>query len=99
MNKEQETITTTAAVAHALVLVFFGLGCRFLWGLLHVSGAVPLRRARIARIHKTLSGTAPSVLAALVLVATFYCLWALHLEKGEGAAFVGSLSQHDHGCI
>jgi hypothetical protein len=83
MNKEQETITTTAAVAHALILVFFGLGCRFLWGLLHVSGAVPLGGHALPGYTRLCLGLAPSVLTALVVVATFYCLWAC-TRKGEG---------------
>ena len=83
MNKEQEIITTTAAVAHALIVVFFGLGCWFLWGLLHISGAVPLGGHALPAYTRLCLALGPSVLTALVVVAAFYCIWAC-TRRGDG---------------
>jgi hypothetical protein len=70
-------------LAHAVVLGFFALGCRFLWGLLHVSGAVPLGGHALPAYTRLCLGLGPSVLTALVVVAALYCVW-VWTRKGDG---------------
>jgi hypothetical protein len=79
-------------VAHAVILGFFALGCRFLWGLLHVSGAVPLGGHALPAYTRLCLGLGPSVLTALVVVATLYCLWVWARKADGRASWVAFLS-------
>ncbi len=92
MNNEQETVTTTAAIAHALIVVFFGLGCWFLWGLLHVSGAVPLGGHALPAYTRLWLVIGPAVLTALVVAAAFYCIWACTRKGDRRPSWVAFLS-------
>jgi hypothetical protein len=70
-------------VAHAAILGFFALGCWFLWGLLHVSGAVLLGGHALPAYTRLCLGLGPSVLTALVVVAALYCIW-VWVRKADG---------------
>jgi hypothetical protein len=92
MNKEPETITTAGAIAHALIVVFFGLACRLLWGLLHVSAAVPLGGHALPAYTRLCLGVGPTVLTALVVAAAFYCIWACTRKGDRRPSWVAFLS-------
>ncbi len=92
MNKEPEAITTPAAIAHALIVVFFGLGCWFLWGLPRVSGAVPLGGHAQPSSTRLCLGLGPGVLMALVVVATCHCIWACTRKGDRRPSWVAFLS-------
>jgi hypothetical protein len=70
-------------VAHAVVLGFFALACWFLWGLLHVSGAVPLGGHTLPAYTRLCLALGPSILTALVVLATLYCIW-VWARKADG---------------
>jgi hypothetical protein len=70
-------------VAHAVILAFFALACWFLWGLLHISAAVPLDGHPLPGYTGLCVWLGPSVLTALVVAAALYCVW-VWFRKGEG---------------
>ena len=70
-------------IAHAVILGFFALGCRLLWGLLHVSGAVPLGGHVLPGYNRVCLGLGQGVLTALVVGAALYCVWGW-ARKGDG---------------
>ena len=70
-------------VAHAIVLGFFGFGCWFLWGILHISGAVPLGGQVLPAYTRLCLSLGQNVLTALVVVATLYCIW-VWVRKPDG---------------
>ncbi len=70
-------------VAHTVVLAFFALACWFLWGLLHVSGTVPQGDHNLPAYTRLCLGVGPTILTALVVLATLYCVW-VWARKADG---------------
>ncbi len=79
-------------VAHAVILGFFALACRFLWGLLHISGTVPLDGHALPAYTTLCLGVGPGVLTALVVAATLYCVWVWTRKKDARTSWMAFLS-------
>lgn len=63
-------------IAHGLVLVFFGIACRFIAGYLRLSGALRfhLDGHQLPAYTRLCQGLGPGVLTAAVAAAAAYCL-------------------------
>jgi hypothetical protein len=79
-------------IAHAVILGFFALACWFLWGLLHISGAVPLDGHPLPAYTRLCLGLGPSLLTALVVAAALYCVWVWFRKADARASWVAFLS-------
>jgi hypothetical protein len=79
-------------VAHAVILGFFALGCRFLWGLLHISRTVPMEGHPLPAYSSFCLAIGPSVLIALVVAAALYCVWVWTRKGSARTSWVAFLS-------
>ena len=70
-------------IVHGVVLAFFGIACWFTWGLLRMSGGVPLGGRALPAYSRLCMGLGPNVLAILVVVAAVYCIW-VWIRKADG---------------
>ncbi len=79
-------------IAHLIILGFFALGCRFLWGLLHVSGGVPTEGHVLPAYTRLCLALGPGVLTALVVAAALYCVWVCARKSARPTPWVAFLS-------
>ncbi len=88
----KESRSTMNKVAHAVILGFFALACRFLWGLLHISAAVPLDGHALPAYTRLCLGLGPGALTALVVAAAVYCVWVWTRKRDAQSSWVAFLS-------
>ena len=79
-------------IAHGIVLVFFALACWFVWGLLRISGGVPLEGHALPAYTRLCLGLGPTILPALVIVAALYCVWVWARKPDRPAPWVAFLA-------
>ncbi len=79
-------------IAHVIILGFFALGCWFLWGLLHISGSVPMEGHVLPAYTRLCLGVGPSLLTGLAIAAGLYCVWVCVRKAGGPASWVAFLS-------
>ena len=83
---------TMSKIAHAVILGFFALGCRFLWGMLHISRGVPMDGHPLPAFSSLCLAIGPSALIALVVAAALYCLWVWTRQADARTSWVAFLS-------
>jgi hypothetical protein len=67
--------------AHGIVLAFFGMACWFVWGCFRLPSLVR-PGLELPAFTRLCMNVGPTVVIALVILATAYCLW-VWIRKGD----------------
>lgn len=81
-------------IAHAFVLLFFGVGCWLVWALLQLPRMVRLHgvELHLPAFTKFCMDIGPAVVIALLALATGYCFWVWLRKTVAAGSWVGFLA-------